>query len=126
MHGLAGAPACSTSKAQVGHGPMMSSKLYLLSLAVIALGCGPSNKEAEPAKAPMASVASSEPATPGAAESSATAPAKVGDKIKCPVSDEEFTVAEGSPKVTHEGRDYYFCCASCAESFKADPTKYAK
>jgi YHS domain-containing protein len=106
---------------------MISSRIYLWSLAVIALGCGPSNKEAEPAKAPVANPANSEPGTPIAAERSAAAePVKVGDKIKCPVSDEEFTVAENSPRVTHEGRDYYLCCASCAESFKADPTKYAK
>jgi P-type Cu+ transporter len=24
----------------------------------------------------------------------------------------------------HEGKKYYFCCASCAEKFKADPPKY--
>ncbi len=24
----------------------------------------------------------------------------------------------------HQGKDYYFCCASCAEKFKADPSKY--
>lgn len=103
---------------------MKTRKLYVLSVAWIALGCGSPNKEAEPAKAPsMANVASSETPQP----SSAAAPAvKVGDTIKCPVSGEEFTVADNSPKVTHEGRDYYFCCASCAESFKADPKKYIK
>lgn len=105
----------------------MSNKLYLLSLAVIAMGCGPSNKEAEAAKAPIATAASSESPKASAAEGSATATSvKVGDKIKCPVSGEEFTVAEGSPKASYEGRDYYFCCASCAESFKADPKKYVK
>src|SRR5579863_5852046 len=24
----------------------------------------------------------------------------------------------------HEGKSYYFCCASCADKFKADPKKY--
>jgi Cu+-exporting ATPase len=24
----------------------------------------------------------------------------------------------------HDGKNYYFCCASCAEKFKADPSKY--
>jgi Cu+-exporting ATPase len=27
-------------------------------------------------------------------------------------------------KVTHAGKDFYFCCARCAEKFRADPEKY--
>lgn len=106
---------------------MTFSKLYLLSsLAIILMGCGPS-KEAESAKAPVANAAEAESPRPSAAESAASpAPIKVGDTAKCPVSGEEFTVAEGSPKVTYEGRDYYFCCPTCADRFNADPKKYAK
>lgn len=106
---------------------MTLSQSCLWAFSVIAIGCGPSAKEAEPAKAPVVSAASAEAANPSSGESAGTAaPLKVGDKAKCPVSGEEFTVAEGSPKVAYEGRDYYFCCASCAEEFKADPKKYAK
>lgn len=102
-------------------------KIYASSLLVFALllGCS-SAKEQEPAKSPTnAEVAASTPDASGATDPAST-PVKVGDKAKCPVSDEEFTVAANSPKVTHEGKDYYFCCESCAESFKADPKKYAK
>ena len=27
-------------------------------------------------------------------------------------------------KLEHEGKDYYFCCASCLEKFRADPSRY--
>jgi len=27
-------------------------------------------------------------------------------------------------KLEHEGKDYYFCCASCLEKFRADPGRY--
>jgi YHS domain-containing protein len=50
--------------------------------------------------------------------------AKVGDRTKCPVSGEEFTVSDSSPKVEHEGKTYFFCCSGCDQKFKADPKKY--
>lgn len=50
--------------------------------------------------------------------------AKVGDKTKCLVSDEIFTVEETSPKVEYEGKTYYLCCPGCAKKFQADPAKY--
>jgi YHS domain-containing protein len=105
------------------------SKLSLLCLcATLATACGGSTREPEVASSPAAPAAdatASQPATQAAAAAPGAAP-KIGDKAKCPVSDEEFVVAENSPKVTHEGKDYYFCCASCADDFKADPKKYAK
>ncbi len=50
--------------------------------------------------------------------------AKVGDKSWCLVSGEEFTVAADSPKVTHEGKDYYFCCAGCDKRFEENPQQF--
>ncbi|MGC2272507.1 MAG: heavy metal translocating P-type ATPase [Candidatus Sulfotelmatobacter sp.] len=37
-----------------------------------------------------------------------------------------MNVNRGTAKQIHEhgGKDYYFCCAGCAEKFKADPAKY--
>ncbi len=50
--------------------------------------------------------------------------AKVGDKTRCPISGETFTVSESSPKAEVNGKTYYFCCSGCSEKFKADPKKY--
>ena len=80
------------------------------------VACG----EKAPANAPAAA--------PSPASSSATfkAPgiATVGDKTTCLVSNEEFTVVAGSPKVDYKGKTYYFCCPGCDSKFKADPEKY--
>jgi YHS domain-containing protein len=61
-----------------------------------------------------------------ATDASVKAPgdAKVGEKTRCPVSGETFTVAANSPKVDVDGKTYYLCCAGCTEKFKADPKKY--
>jgi YHS domain-containing protein len=50
--------------------------------------------------------------------------AKPGDRSWCLVSGEEFVVATDSPKVAHDGKTYYFCCAGCDASFAAEPQKY--
>jgi YHS domain-containing protein len=105
------------------------TKLSLLCLcAALATACGGSTKEPEVASSPAAPAAdapASQPADQAAVATPGTA-LKIGDKTKCPVSGEAFVVAENSPKVTYEGKDYYFCCPSCAEEFKANPKKYAK
>ncbi|MFC5971690.1 XdhC family protein [Halomarina salina] len=31
---------------------------------------------------------------------------------------------DGAPSVAHDGETYYFCCAGCADSFRADPAAY--
>lgn len=49
---------------------------------------------------------------------------KVGDRQKCPISGEEFTVTDSSPKADYNGKTYYFCCGHCAQKFKEDPAKY--
>jgi Cu+-exporting ATPase len=50
--------------------------------------------------------------------------AHVGDTTRCPITGEEFVVASDSPKVEHEGKTYYFCCAGCDKKFASDPNKY--
>ncbi len=71
-----------------------------------------------------------EPATPAASGSEASkavvppGQAKVGDKSKCPVSGEEFVVSETSPKLDHNGKTYYFCCAHCKDKAAKDPDKF--
>ncbi len=32
--------------------------------------------------------------------------------------------AKAAAHIAHEGKDYFFCCAKCAEKFRADPEKY--
>ncbi|MFO0675461.1 MAG: YHS domain-containing protein [Polyangiaceae bacterium] len=49
--------------------------------------------------------------------------AKIGDTQACPISGEEFVVAETSPKSEFNGKTYYFCCAGCKKKFDADPKK---
>lgn len=51
--------------------------------------------------------------------------ATIGDRSSCPVSGEAFTISASSPKVEHNGKTYYFCCAGCAEKFKENPGKWS-
>ncbi len=83
------------------------------------LACTRGAPQQDPTVASVAAVA------PAANQPSAASP-KVGDKAKCLVSGEEFVIADSSPKAEYEGKTYYFCCPSCADSFKADPKKYLK
>ena len=52
--------------------------------------------------------------------------AQVGDRTTCPVAGEEFIVSATSPRVEHEGKTYFFCCADCAQKFTAEPGKYLR
>lgn len=52
--------------------------------------------------------------------------AKIGDRTTCPISKEEFTVTEASPKAEHAGKTYYFCCPGCDAKFKSNPGTYVK
>ncbi len=52
--------------------------------------------------------------------------AKIGDRTRCPVSGDLFTVTADSPHADYNGKTYYFCCASCPDDFKKDPAKYVK
>jgi YHS domain-containing protein len=46
-------------------------------------------------------------------------------EVTCPVSGKNFTPTADSPRATHEGKEYVFCCGGCASKFAADPAKYA-
>jgi len=65
-------------------------------------------------------------AAPTAAAARAPGEAQVGERAVCPVSGEEFVVSATSPWVEHEGKMIYFCCADCAQKFRADPAKFLR
>ncbi len=44
--------------------------------------------------------------------------------VKDPVCGMTVDPATAKHRHTHEGRDYYFCCAKCLGKFIADPAKY--
>ena len=44
----------------------------------------------------------------------------------CLISNEEFTVTSGSPRVDYKGKSYYFCCPGCDTKFKENPEKYLR
>lgn len=108
----------------------MRTLIAALALASLtAVACGGSTPAPAAPEAPAAQAV----ATPGDATKADEAAAgdvkpigeaKVGDKTKCPVSGEVFTVTDASPKVEHEGKTYYFCCSGCDAKFKADPAKF--
>ncbi len=94
---------------------------FALASSLALLACGGGIPAASPAGA-----TSTEPSHAGAASSDVKKPgeAKVGDKMNCPVSGEEFVVAADSPSAEVDGKTYYFCCPPCVAKFKADPKKY--
>lgn len=49
----------------------------------------------------------------------------MGNKI-CPVEGAKIGSMGDPVKVTHGGKVYNLCCASCVDKFKADPEKYIK
>jgi YHS domain-containing protein len=76
------------------------------------------------AATPVAANGASANGTAASAGIKAPGEAKIGDKTLCPVSKEEFTVTESSPKLEHDGKTYYFCCGGCSGKFKENPTKF--
>ena len=46
--------------------------------------------------------------------------------LNCPVSGGEMKVGPETPRSTHGGKTYYFCCAGCKEAFDKDPGHYSK
>jgi YHS domain-containing protein len=116
MDVMAGAPrraysTVMTRRPSVAMVSATSAVVAVLLLGLAPVACGPS---ATPA------------AKSGTAASDLKAPgdAKVGDKTKCPVSGEEFTVTASSPKVEHKGKTYFFCCPGCDDRFRKNPEKY--
>lgn len=93
-------------------------------LFVVLAACSSNPPPVAPtAPAPAATEAAPAPA-PAAKDIKAPGEAKLGDTTKCPISGEEFVVAESSPHAEYNGKTYYFCCPDCAAKFKADPTKF--
>ena len=92
----------------------MKRIILALPVALALAACGASSTSA-----PAAS-----PAPASASAVKAPGDARVGDRTRCPVSGEEFTVTESSPKADYNGKTYYFCCGGCDAKFKADPQKY--
>ena len=90
---------------------MLKDTLVALALALAACGGSSQSTPASSANAPAAAL-------------KAPGEAKVGDRTRCPVSGEEFTVTESSPKADYNGKTYYFCCGGCDTKFKAEPQKY--
>ena len=88
----------------------------LLISVLLAAACG--GKAPPPtAPTPPAGSASTQPLV-------AAGDAKVGDRTKCLVSGEEFTVTADSPHAEYNGKTYYFCCPDCPKEFAANPEKY--
>ncbi len=92
------------------------------SLAVFALACGGSApKASEPAGHQESE---HEHGAVDAKDIKPNGEAKVGDKTKCPVSGEVFTVSESSPKYEYKGKTYYTCCSNCMKKVQENPDKY--
>lgn len=94
---------------------MTSLRTVLLAIAIAAtsvVGCASHSVQ------PSNSAASATPAIkpPGSAT--------IGDRTRCPVTGEEFTVTAQSPKAEVGGKTYYFCCPDCVPTFQANPSKY--
>jgi len=102
----------------------MRNMMLLCLLGLVACGGSPSPAPATPSAPAPAAAATEAAAKPATAALVAPGDAKVGDRTTCPVSGEEFTVTESSPKAEYQGKTYYFCCPGCVEKFNADPAKY--
>ena len=87
------------------------------------LGVAATSDTAPPPARPAAPAAPATPAPPAAAAPKAAA--AVGDPYPlatCPVAGEPL--GDKAVILVHEGREFRFCCAKCADTFKAEPAKY--
>ena len=50
--------------------------------------------------------------------------AKKDDAVTCILSGKKVAQDDARGPVNYDGKDYFFCCNSCLEKFKADPAKY--
>src|SRR5919109_3645882 len=51
-------------------------------------------------------------------------PAKPASVVKDPVCGMDVNPATAKHTSSHKGTNYYFCCAHCAQKFRADPERY--
>lgn len=96
-------------------------------LACVLAACGGAASSTATPATPAASAPAAAPAAPSpspSADLKAPGDAKIGDRTRCPVSGEEFTVTADSPHADYQGKTYYFCCPHCPQRFQADPSKY--
>lgn len=91
------------------------------SIAVIALACGGA---APAAHDPSHHEGGAAQAVKGEGDVKEPGEAKVGDKTRCPVSGEVFTVTAESPKVEYKGKTYFTCCDHCQKKLQSDPDKF--
>ncbi len=96
---------------------MLRSTLFAIAVSTIQLSACGGATNPSPAASPSGLAAP-------AAELKKPGEAKIGDRTGCPVGGQEFIVTDTSPKLEYEGKTYFFCCASCVDTFKADPKKY--
>ncbi|GIV06682.1 MAG: hypothetical protein KatS3mg016_2257 [Fimbriimonadales bacterium] len=45
-------------------------------------------------------------------------------EVRCPVSGKVITDTKNAPKLTYQGKTYYFSCKDCLAEFKKNPQKY--
>jgi YHS domain-containing protein len=99
-------------------------KLLVIAMAALMLlllvGCGKS-KQQEPATQQQEEAATK----PTVADHTPTAD-EIGTETTCPVCGMSVTVAEGTPAVTYEGKNYYFCSASDKDTFAANPEMFTE
>jgi YHS domain-containing protein len=51
-------------------------------------------------------------------------PQKIGTRVTCPVSGEQFTITSATAHSEYKGKHVYFCCPSCKGQFDKNPEKY--
>lgn len=51
---------------------------------------------------------------------------KIGNKLICPVTGEEFYMTDKTPSTNYNGRIFFFCCPACVEKFQEETEKYLK
>ena len=47
-------------------------------------------------------------------------------EVRCPVSGKLITDTKNAPKLTYQGKTYYFSCQNCLAEFKRNPQKYVR
>ena len=50
--------------------------------------------------------------------------AKVGDLVRCPVSNAAFDVKADSPFIEKDGKRIYTCCGGCFAQFQSEPARF--
>jgi P-type Cu+ transporter len=73
-----------------------------------------------------ASAVSSTLVTLGGAASAKRSIGEARSHVKDPVCGMDVNPSAAKHKLVHAGETYYFCCAGCAEKFRAHPEKYAQ